>query len=81
MYINAGGNAIKILQKAAGMPKSEQDGALGPKTLKAIQESGITVNEYTDARIDYYKNLAANNSDYKKYLKGWIKRANKYRTS
>lgn len=76
MNINAGRNSIKILQRLAGV---EEDGVLGSQTLKAIQEENITPNQYADARIEYYKRVVANDPDKKKYLNGWINRANKYR--
>lgn len=79
MYINAGGNAIKILQRAAGLTGDAVDGAMGPQTLAAIENSDITPADYADARIKYYKGVAERDPDKAKYLNGWIKRANKYR--
>jgi len=79
MYINSGSNAIKILQKAAGLPKNEQDGSIGPKTLSAILAANVTKEDYADARISFYKDLVKRKPKTKKYLNGWITRANKYR--
>ena len=76
MNINAGPNAIKILQRLAGV---KDDGIIGPQTIKAVQEANITLDQYADARIEYYKQVVKNDPDKKKYLKGWINRANKYR--
>ena len=76
MNINAGPNAIKILQRLAGV---KDDGIIGPQTIKAVQEANITLDQYADARIKYYKQVVKNDPDKKKYLKGWINRANKYR--
>lgn len=76
MTINAGGNGVKILQRLAGV---DADGVIGPQTIKAVKEAGITPSQYADARIEYYKKVAENDPDKKKYLKGWIRRANKYR--
>lgn len=76
MNINAGRNSIKILQRLAGV---EEDGVIGPQTLKAVQEANITPNQYADARIEYYNRVVSKNPDKKKYLNGWINRANKYR--
>ena len=40
-----GSQLIKAMQKWAGMPESEQDGEVGPKTVKAIQRKlGTTVD-------------------------------------
>ncbi len=78
MNINAGSNSIKILQRLAGV---KQDGVIGPQTIKAVQEAGITPEQYADARIEYYKKVVKKNPEKKKYLDGWINRANKYRGS
>ena len=79
MYINSGSNAIKILQKAAGLPKNKQDGSVGPETLAAIASANVSKEEYADARIAFYKDLVKRKPKTKKYLNGWITRANKYR--
>ena len=79
MYINAGSAAIKILQREAGMVVTEQDGIIGPKTLLAVEISNVTVGAYADARIFFYISLTENRPKLKKYLNGWIARANKYR--
>jgi len=80
MQINSRRNAIRILQKLAGMPKDKRDGYVGPETLKALQGVNITNADYADARIEYYTNLAKSNPDqYGENLAGWIDRANKYR--
>ena len=79
MYINAGSAAINILQKEAGMIVTEQDGIIGPKTLLAVEVSNVTIGAYADARIFFYINLTENRPKLKKYLNGWIARANKYR--
>ena len=79
MYINSGSNAIKILQKAAGLPKKKQDGSVGPETLAAITSANVSKEDYADARIAFYKDLVKRKPKTKKYLNGWITRANKYR--
>ena len=76
MYVNSGRNAVKILQRLAGI---EADGVIGPATVKAVEEANITRNQYADARIDYYKKVAESNPSQNKFLEGWINRANKYR--
>lgn len=79
MFINSGSNAIKILQKAAGLPKSKQDGLIGPDTLAAVTSANVSKSDYADARIAFYKELVKKKPKTKKYLNGWITRANKYR--
>jgi len=76
MQINSGPNAIKILQKLVG---TKQDGIIGPITLKALQDKPVTVNQYADARIEYYKKVIKKSPEKKKFLSGWTNRANSYR--
>lgn len=79
MFINSGSNAIKILQKAAGLPESQQDGFIGPSTLAAVISANVSKSDYADARIAFYKELVRKKPKTQKYLNGWITRANKYR--
>ena len=76
MQINSGPNAIKILQKLVG---TKQDGIIGPITLKALKDNPVTVNQYADARIEYYKKVIKKSPEKKKFLSGWTNRANSYR--
>lgn len=76
MQINSGRNAIKILQRMVGV---KADGVLGEDTIKAVKDAGITRNQYTDARINFYKRIAANNPDKREFLQGWLNRAAKYK--
>lgn len=80
MQVNSGRNAVRILQKLAGMPKDKRDGYVGPETLRAIQGANITNEQYADARIEFYNNLVKSDpNQYGENLAGWIARANKYR--
>ncbi len=76
MQINSGSNAIKILQKLVG---TKQDGIIGPKTLQALEDNTVSVNEYAEARIEYYNKVVKNSPEKKKFLSGWTNRANSYR--
>jgi len=76
MQINSGSNAIKILQKLVG---TKQDGIIGPKTLKALEDNPVSVNEYADARIEYYNKVVTKSPEKKKFLSGWTSRANSYK--
>ena len=76
MQINSGSNAIKILQKLVG---TKQDGIIGPKTLKALEDNPVSVNDYADARIEYYNKVVAKSPEKKKFLSGWTSRANSYK--
>jgi lysozyme family protein len=74
-------NAVKIMQRAIG---AVDDGVLGPSTLAALNVAlnAQGANAVNDAivgkRIAFYKSLAANNPQDKKFLVGWVNRATKY---
>ena len=92
MYVNAGGNAVKILQNLlAQMGYSVTvDGALGPQTLAAVRAAfraspDHLVDAYGIARRNYYFRLADRRMASRKYARtraggkgGWIKRAEEF---
>lgn len=55
----------------------EVDGRLGPKTLESI--NAVTSNHMLDVlayeAADYYKAIVAKRPESRKFLKGWLKRA------
>jgi lysozyme family protein len=89
MYVNAGGNAVKILQRLLGDMgyKVGVDGTIGPQTLgaakKAAVPDGVALRDaYGVARRNYYFRLADRRVASRKYARtrgggkgGWIKRA------
>ena len=91
MYVNAGGNAIKVLQRMVNTfgvtRKLSVDGALGPMTIKATHDVFAVapdhVNDaYAIARRQYYFALADRRAKSRKYARtrkggkgGWIRRA------
>ncbi|WP_323803406.1 holin-associated N-acetylmuramidase [Sulfitobacter litoralis] len=92
MYVNAGGNAVKILQRLLrdmGFDVAV-DGALGPQTLSATghayaQAPAQFVDAYAVARRNYYFGLADQRPASRKYARtragtkgGWIKRAEEF---
>jgi len=92
MYVNAGVNAVKILQRLLndlGLNVSV-DGVIGPNTLKAVrtafEKAGTTlVDAYGVARRNYYFRLADRKPSQRKYARtraggkgGWIKRAEEF---
>ncbi|MEP1330123.1 holin-associated N-acetylmuramidase [Pseudophaeobacter sp.] len=92
MYVNAGGNAVKILQRLLrdfGETVSV-DGALGPNTAAAVarafKKAGpYLVDAYGIARRNYYFRLADRRNASRKYALtrsgdkgGWIKRAEEF---
>ena len=92
MYVNAGGNAVRILQgllAAFGRPASV-DGALGPQTAGAAAEvARIAPDHFADAyaiaRRNYYYRLGDRRPASRKYCRrrsggkgGWIVRAEEF---
>lgn len=92
MYVNAGGNAVKILQRLLrGFGESlSVDGAIGPNTIKAAENAYQTAPDhladaYGIARRNYYYRLADGRVKSRKYARrrdggkgGWIKRAEEF---
>lgn len=92
MYVNAGGNAIKILQRMLCQmgEQVEVDGAIGPQTIKAWARAALAAprhiaDAYGIARRNYYFTLADHRPASRKYARtraggkgGWIKRAEEF---
>jgi lysozyme family protein len=92
MYVNAGGNAVKILQRLCtdmGFP-SEPDGEIGPQTIRAVQMAyeaapSHLADAYGIARRNYYYALADKRPASRKFARsrdggkgGWIRRAEEF---
>ena len=92
MYVNAGGNAVKILQRLLtdmGYP-CDPDGEIGPQTIRAAQmahEAAPThlADAYGIARRNYYYALADRRPASRKFARtktgakgGWIRRAEEF---
>ncbi|WP_137112148.1 holin-associated N-acetylmuramidase [Rhodobacter sp. SY28-1] len=92
MYVNAGGNAVKILQRLLsdmGFP-CDPDGAIGPQTIRAAQMAYEAApshlpDAYGIARRNYYYALADKRPASRKFARardggkgGWIKRAEEF---
>lgn len=92
MYVNAGSNAIKILQRLlCDMGhRVTVDGALGPQSIAATQAaykqaSHHLADAYGIARRNYYFRIADRRAASRKYARtrrggkgGWIKRAEEF---
>ena len=89
MYVNAGGNAVKVLQRLLGdmgFP-CDADGQIGPQTIRAAQMAyeaapSHLADAYGIARRNYYYALADARPASRKYARrrdggkgGWITRA------
>lgn len=95
MYVNAGSNAVKILQRLLGEfgEPVAVDGALGPMTAAATARAwakagDYMVDAYGIARRNYYYALADNRPASRKYARrqdggkgGWIARAEEFISS
>lgn len=92
MYVNAGGNAVKILQRLLRDMgyNVTVDGVLGPQSLEAARRAGQAAphhlaDAYAIARRNYYFRLADRRPASRKYARtkagkkgGWIKRAEEF---
>lgn len=92
MYVNAGGNAVKILQRLLRRlgHKIAVDGAIGPQTIGAARAAYEAAPEhladaYGIARRNYYFRLADARPASRKYARtraggkgGWIRRAEEF---
>lgn len=83
-YVNAGNNAVSILQTVLNslLSNLDIDGSFGPKTLTALRDHASLYNtvysRYRSRRETYYKNLAKRRPSLKKYLNGWLNRVNSF---
>ncbi|PVA11790.1 peptidoglycan-binding protein [Pelagivirga sediminicola] len=89
MYVNAGANAVKILQRLLGQmgQQVQVDGLIGPQTVAAADAAagaapGHLADAYAIARRNYYLRLADRRPASRKYARsragtkgGWILRA------
>lgn len=92
MYVNAGGNAVKILQRLLRQMGQNIaiDGVIGPQTAEAAHTAfhaapAHLVDAYGIARRNYYFRLADRRPSSRKFARtrrggkgGWIKRAEEF---
>ena len=92
MYVNAGSNAVKILQRLLRQmgQNISVDGAIGPQTARAADAAyhaapAHLVDAYGIARRNYYFRIADRRAASRKYARtrsgqkgGWIKRAEEF---
>ncbi|WP_106744451.1 holin-associated N-acetylmuramidase [Yoonia maritima] len=92
MYVNAGANAVRILQRLLNDMRIEVsvDGVIGPQTISAARRAigaapDHLVDAYGIARRNYYYDLAGRRPASRKYARrrdggkgGWITRAEEF---
>ncbi|MDP5362039.1 MAG: holin-associated N-acetylmuramidase [Paracoccaceae bacterium] len=92
MYVNAGANAVKILQQLLNAMRIDVvvDGAIGPQTIRATKQAmdaapDHLVDAYGIARRNYYYDLADRRPQSRKFARrrdggkgGWITRAEEF---
>lgn len=92
MYVNAGANAVKVLQRLLGDMgfACDADGQIGPQTIRAAQMAyeaapSHLADAYGIARRNYYSALADARPASRKYARrrdggkgGWITRAEEF---
>lgn len=92
MYVNAGANAVRILQRLLVQMRLNVavDGVIGPQTIAATKRAmdaapDHLVDAYGIARRNYYYDLAGRRPASRKYARrrdggkgGWIKRAEEF---
>lgn len=92
MYVNAGGNAVKVLQRLLGDMgyPCDADGQVGPQTIRAAQMAfeaapSHLADAYGIARRNYYYALADARPSSRKFARtrtggkgGWITRAEEF---
>ena len=92
MYVNAGGNAVKILQRLLGQMgfPVTVDGQIGSQTISAARSAYAAApnhlaDAYGIARRNYYFRIADSRAASRKYARtraggkgGWIKRAEEF---
>jgi len=92
MYVNAGANAVKILQRLLGQMGQQVnvDGVIGPQTVAAAEAAARAAPEhiadaYGIARRNYYFRLADRRPASRKFARrrdggkgGWIRRAEEF---
>lgn len=92
MYVNAGANAVKVLQRLLNRmgERVTVDGAIGPKTVAAAVRAaaaapGHIADAYGIARRNYYFGIADQRPASRKYARsraggkgGWIRRAEEF---
>ncbi|WP_298845519.1 glycoside hydrolase family 108 protein [uncultured Clostridium sp.] len=83
--VNCGTKTSAImLQKAYNLTtdkgKISEDGAIGGKTLGAINDSDAEViyNKYNELRVAYYENIIARKPSQAKFRKSWMSRVKPY---
>ncbi len=76
-YVNMGGKALKLFQKALGV---ENDGDIGPHTLAVLkqQDQRTVFENFKEVRQMFYQGLVARKPELKVFERGWMNRINSF---
>jgi lysozyme family protein len=82
-YVNAGGNAVKLLQRLLNAQHGGTlavDGGFGDATFAALQaaDQRDLYGRYKQGRADYYRQLVNARPPLGKFLKGWLARVDSF---
>lgn len=72
--VNAGvGRSIKTLQSVVD---ATADGIIGNQTLSKVNATEVKklINDFSDARVDFYQGIVARKPDQAQFIKGWLNR-------
>ena len=71
--------AIRFLQRSAGLEKGGVDGVVGPRTIRAVAEWVVLdqdelLGRFYTYRLMHFQNIVTQDPSQHVFLKGWIKR-------
>jgi lysozyme family protein len=72
-YVNMKSHAIKAAQEVSGQVV---DGVYGPHTESAINNTTDFLTQFRARLVQYYQEIVEYNPESKKFLVGWLRRAN-----
>ncbi|MEM0985464.1 MAG: glycosyl hydrolase 108 family protein [Pseudomonadota bacterium] len=73
--------AMRFIQRGAGLPPSGVDGYFGPTTLAAVErtDEGLLVDRALDARWAFYEKIMTRNRRLEAFRRGWKNRVDSMR--
>ena len=73
--------AMRFIQRGAGLPPAAVDGFFGPNTLAAVErtDTALLVDRALDARWTFYEKIMARNTKLESFRRGWKARVDSMR--